>query len=357
MPFTRPTLPEIVERIEAEISSRLGIGPLPERGPLKGLARVMAGISHAFHGHLDYVARQVVPLEAEAEVLEQWADLFGLERLVATKASGPVMFTGTVGATVPLNALLVRSDGARYRTTATGIVGGGGTVDVAVQAELAGAAGNAVAGTALSISTPIAGVTRAVVASGGLVGGEDRESDAELRDRLRDTVSARPQGGSLQDYRAWALEVGGVTRVWVFAGEDYLGPGTVGVTFAADDEPGGPIPTAPLVALVQARLTDQTRRDSAPVTADVTTYAAVALPVAFTIELTPDTAAVRAQVEQALADLILRDGGPGETLYLSRIHEAIATAAGEEDHVLTVPAANVVATSGELHTLGTITFV
>ena len=57
-----------------------------------------------------------------------------------------------------------------------------------------------------------------------------------------------------------------------------------------------------------------------------------------------------------MEDLILRDGGPGETLYLSRIDEAISLATGEEKHRLDVPVADVTASTGQVHVLGTITF-
>lgn len=355
MPFQRPTLAELVARIEAEVSTRLGIGPLLDRGPLRALSRVFAGTSHGMHGHLDYISRQVVPLLAEAAVLEQWADLYGLERLPASKAGGQVTFSGTNGTAVGLGVLLTRTDGAKFRTTSSGVVAGG-TVTLDVLAEVAGAAGNTVATTALALSTPIAGITGAVVAAGGLVGGEDRETDEELRTRLRDTVSARPQGGSVADYKAWALEVGGVTRVWVFPA--FQGLGTVGVTFAVDDDPAGPAPSAPQVAAVQARLTDTTRRDSAPVGATVTAFAAVVFPVNFTIELLgADTQAIRDAVAGNLADLILREGAPGGTLLLSHVAEAISTAPGEVDHVLTVPAGDLTFTTGQLPTLGTITWV
>lgn len=353
MTFARPTLAEIVARIEADVSSRLGVGPLLERGPLKVLSRVMGGASHSLHGHLDYNARQAVPLTAEATVLESWADLYGLERLAATKANGEVTVTGLNGTSVPLGAQLGRADGSKYRTTSTAVVAGG-TATVTAEAEVAGRAGNAAAGTELSFTIPVAGLTSAVVAAGGLLQGEDRETDEQLRARLRARQSAAPQGGSVADFEAWTLEVAGVTRAWVFPAMSGLG--TVGVTFAVDDDPTGPIPSPAEVAAVLARLTDPTRRDSAPVTAEVIVYAAVELPVDFTIELNPDTAAVRAAVEANLRDLILRDGAPGGTLLLSRIREAISTAAGEADHELTVPAANVVATVGELPVLGTITW-
>ncbi|PHJ53465.1 baseplate J protein, partial [Nostoc linckia z1] len=129
------------------------------------------------------------------------------------------------------------------------------------------------------------------------------------------------------------------------------GPGTVGVTFVTDDDPGGIIPDSDKVDEVQAYI--DARR---PVTADVTVFAPVAVALNFTIDLSPDTAVVRAAVEASLRDLIRREAQPGGTIYLSQIREAISIAAGETDHTLTSPNANVTRTAGQITTFGTITW-
>ncbi|RYE88861.1 MAG: baseplate J protein, partial [Oxalobacteraceae bacterium] len=58
-----------------------------------------------------------------------------------------------------------------------------------------------------------------------------------------------------------------------------------------------------------------------------------------------------------LRDLLVREAAPGKTLLLSHIREAVSTAAGETDHVLVSPAANVVPPTGHMPTFGSIAWV
>lgn len=353
MPFARPTLQELVQRTQDELAARLGLGALLERSVLRVLARVWAGGLHGLYGYLDWVARQVVPTTADAEVLDRFAQLYGLARRAPARAVGPVAFQGTSGTVVALGTVVQRGDGRRFLTTDGGTIAAG-TVSLPVEAELPGLAGNTAEGTTLALATPIVGVTGAEVDAGGLVNGLDQETDIELRDRLQAFVAARPQGGSAGDYEAWAREVAGVTRVFVVP--NGLGLGTVLVLFAVDDDPGGPIPNALKVQEVQDRLTDQTRRDSAPVTAQVTTQAPVQQVVDVELELTPNTTTVQEAVREALAGMLVREGRPGGTIRLGKFVEAIATAAGEQDHVLVLPAADVVVGGASLAVLGSVTF-
>jgi uncharacterized phage protein gp47/JayE len=55
--------------------------------------------------------------------------------------------------------------------------------------------------------------------------------------------------------------------------------------------------------------------------------------------------------------MLLRDAEPGGTILISHIREAISIAAGEVDHVLSAPAANVTHASGQLATFGAITWL
>jgi uncharacterized phage protein gp47/JayE len=352
--FVRPSLAALIARAETETAARLGLGSLLERSVLKVLSRVWAGGLHGLYGYLDWVSRQVVPLTADEEILERWADLFGLERRPASAATGDVVFAGTSGVQVPLGTIVQRADGRRFTTIAGGIIAAG-TLTLAAKAEVAGLAGNTAAGTTLALATPIVGVTGATVATGGLVNGLDEETDVELRARLQALASAPPQGGSVADYDAWAKEVPGVTRVFVL--ENGLGLGTVVVLFAVDDDPGGPIPSPAKVLEVHNRLTDETRRDSRPVCAQVTTMAPVSQAVAITVALTPNTLPVQEAVSEALRGMLVREGGPGVTISHAKFVEAIATAAGEQDHVLTVPAGDVLVGPTSLPVLGVVSFV
>lgn len=348
MPFSRPTLQELVNRTLADAQTRLGADELIRREDLQVLARVLAGASHGLHGFIDWLSQQVIFDTAEAEFLERWSSIWGINRKAAAAAVGDVTITGATGTVVPAGTVLVRADGAEYETDAE-VTLAGGTATAAVTALLAGQAGNAAAASVLTIATPIAGVNSTVaVTSSALTGGADIETDDDLRARLLARIQAPPHGGAQHDYVAWALEVAGVTRAWVYPAE--LGLGTVTVRFVRDDD-ASPIPDAGEVAAVQAHI-DSLR----PVTADVTVVAPIAVPLNFTIDIVPDTAAIRAAIEAELRDLLRREAAPGATILLSHIREAISLATGENDHILTAPAANVTHTTGQMATFGAITW-
>lgn len=348
--FLRPSLQNLIDRAQGDIEAGLpGADARLRRSNLNVLAGLIAGVSHGLHGHMAWLADQVIPDTAEVEYLDRWATLWlNQPRKAAVAATGNVTFTGTSGTLIPAGTSLIRADGVEYTTDADATLSAG-TVTAAVTAIEAGAAGNAIAGVAVTLTTPIAGVTSAAtVASGGLTGGSDTESDDDLRVRLLVRLKEAPHGGASFDYVNWALEVAGVTRAWVYPQE--LGIGTVTVRFVRDDD-ASIIPDAGEVAAVQAYI-DALR----PVTAQLTVVAPVAVPLNFTIAVTPNTAAVKAAVEAELVDLLRREAEPGGTILLSHIREAISIAAGETNYTLTAPAADVTHTTGQMATMGTITW-
>jgi len=350
MPFVVPTLAQLRARVRADIENRLGVGPLLDDSVLAVFAEVVAGQTHLLHGHLEYLARQVIPDTADSDFLVRWANLFGVIRIDATPASGDVTFTGTDGTAIPTGTVIRRSDGADYATTADATISGGSAV-VNVQAELAGTAGNAPAATSLTLVSPIAGANATATVDTGLTGGVETESDASLLSRLVEVLQTPPMGGSEADYVIWAREVAEVTRVFVKGAQ--FGLGTVGVAIMTDNATGGPIPGAGKVAEVQAAIDLEK-----PVTASVTVFAPTAVNLSPTIQLVgADTADIRAAIEEALADLVLELGAPETTLPLPKIREAISNAPGEEDHVLTAPVADVTTTATQIHQVGTVTFV
>lgn len=346
MPFNRPALADLITRAQADIESRLpGADASLRRSLLNVLARIHAGSVHALYGYLDWLAKQLMPDTAEAEHLERWSSIWGVNRLAATYATGTITLTGT--GTIPAGASLVRADGVEYTVDAETAITTSGSV--AITAVAAGAAGNASAGGKLTLVSPIAGIqSQGVVVS--LTGGADTEADDALRARLLARIQQPPHGGADFDYIAWALEAHpDVTRAWVYPLE--LGAGTVTVRVMTDDATSDGIPTSTVVDAVQDHI-DAER----PVTAAVTVVAPVAVPLAMSIALSPNTSTVQAAVEAELRDLLRREAEPGGTILVSHLREAISIAAGESDHALTSPAADVTHTTGQIATLGTITW-
>lgn len=353
MSFARPTLQTLIDRIIADINARLpGADARLPYSNLNVLAFAEGGAVHGLYGFIDWLSQQILPDTADAQHLDRWCSIWGVTRKSAAPATGNVTFTGTTGATVPVGTLMQRADGQQYQTTAVGTLAGG-TATVAAVAVTAGLAGTSTAGTNLNLVSPLTGVNAAAtVATGGLTGSADVETDDALRARLLARIQQPPQGGSASDYVTWALQVAGVTRAWVYPGE--LGAGTVTLRFVRDNDGTGAaiIPDAGEVAAVQAYI-DALR----PVTAQLTVVAPTAVPLNFQITgLTPGTSAVQAAVQAELQDLLLREATPGGTILLSHIRAAISQATGETDYNLVSPAANVINTTGNMSTMGSITW-
>lgn len=350
MSFSRPSLADIIQRVRNDVLSRLAADDVLRRADAEVYARVMGGVAHGLYGFIDWLSGQLIYDTAEVEYLERWCSIWGISRKAAAAATGTVTFQVQSGAVIPAGTLLQALDGVQYQTTADATVAvPNATAPIA--AVTPAAAGNRAAGQSLALVSPIVGVQPTATAS-ALSGGADVETDDALRARLLARIQQPPHGGSANDYVAWALEVAGVTRAWVSPQE--LGLGTVTVRFVRDNDGTGSaiIPDAAEVAAVQAYI--DARR---PVTAQVTVVAPAAVPLNFQIQgLTPNNATVQAAAQAELQDLLLREAVPGGTILLSHIRAAISAAAGETDYVLLSPSANVTNTTGNMSTMGTITW-
>jgi len=346
--FFRPSLSQLIERCQADNDSRLpGADSRLRRNTLDVLARGRAGVANGLYGAL-YAMSRFLPDVAESERLARWASIYGLTRKAAEAASGPVTATGSDDVDIPSGTVLVRADGARYLVTADATIAAG-VATLQVTADGAGTAVAMAIGQALTFQSPIAGVVAvATVAAPGIAGGAEEENDEDLRARLLLRIRNPVRGGAASDYVVWATDVAEVTRAWVY--ENWNGLGTVKVLVVCDGRETI-IPTGDDVTLVAAYIAD--RR---PVCADVTVAAPIATALNFTIALTPGSDDVKAAVEAELRDLIARETEPGGTLLLSHIQEAISIAAGETDHVLTAPSANVTPAAGHITTFGAITW-
>mgnify|MGYP001468970781 CR=1 FL=1 len=295
-------------------------------------AAAAASAIEGLYQHQLWILRQIFPDTADTDYLELHAALRGLTRKSATVASGTVRFTGTAGAEIPSGAGAKTTDGALYVTTAAGVIGSGGTADVAAQAEEAGTSGNLDAGTALTLTSAPSGVlSSAVVVE--MLGGADAESDVDFLARLLELLRNPPAGGNAADYKRWALEVDGVSQAWVYPLR--RGLGTVDVAVAGADG----LPGSDLLAAVQEHI-DEVR----PVA--VKEFWAVA-PTVVAVDITAQIriSGVTLEQSQALieADLVeyFADLEPGDTVYRSQLEAIITNATGVVDRVLTAPAANV----------------
>jgi uncharacterized phage protein gp47/JayE len=362
MPFSRPTLQQILDRVEGDIKAALNITTLLRRSLLKAIRAAIAGASHILHGHIVFVSKQIFPDQAEDEYLDRWGSIYGITRKPATftQLNIDIVFTGA--ATVPISTVYQRSDGVTYTLNAAVTATVAGTLPGVLTCTVAGDIGNLDDGQTVTLQSPIANVNSNATVDSTEIVGEDIETNESYRQRIVDRIQNPPSGGTVADYEQYARNVAGVTRAWVLP--SYLGQGTVGVTFVVDGETNI-IPIPAKVDEVQVEV-----NENKPVGVEAVVFAPADNAVNFNIAIKPNTAAVQTAIQTEIKDLFLREtqvkGGlrnPGAGLFwdgkipLSRINEAISIAAGEEDHQLVSPTTDVQPTAnGGILTVGTFTF-
>lgn len=378
MPFNRPTLSELRQRNLSYIQSELKTGGnLLRFSNIGVISDADAGMAHLHYGYLDYIALQSTPYNATDEYLAAWAALKDVFRKPANPATCPtVLFTGMTGQIVTAGSLLNRADGYQYRLDDEVIIGVGGTASGSITAVLpsvlddvsgGGVAGNADAGTSLTLDVAIDGVISVSTAVVKISGGADIESEDAFRSRMLLAYQNTPQGGNDTDYRTWALAVPGVTRCWIK--RRLMGAGTVGVYIMCDgnDSGGFPVGTdgvSQLEAWGAVKATGDQGRVAdhiyplQPIIAIVYVCAPVAAPVNFVISgmAAADNATLQA-VNAAIDEVLFTEGEPGGRILLSSLLLAIGDVDGTRGFILDSPTTNIQLETGTLPVRGTVTYL
>lgn len=363
MAFQRPSLQDLITRVEGDIKGGLGLVILLRRSFLKVFARVLAGLSHMLFGYIVYIEKQAfVDTADDDSVIARWGGIWGIDRKEATFADFILSVSGPVGVDIPVNTIYRRSDGVEYQTkTEVTLTGSGDTIELV--ALVAGAAGAVSVADVIPILSPIALLTSNATVLSIVTDPQDTEDIEAYRARILDRIRNPPSGGAATDYIQWAESVAGVTRAWV--SPQALGPGTVTVQIVNDDV--DPITASgPIIAAVAAFI--ETVR---PVTANVTVVTPTLDATVMNIKIKPNTTDIQNAIIAELQDLFLREAevagsynAPGVVntgeILLSHIEEAVAVATGLVDNQIvtinTITPANVAPSTGHLCTLGTITW-
>lgn len=100
---------ESISSIRDRVLKTLGTVDLPYsfRGML---GSSLSGLSYMLHGHLDFLARNMIPDEAEGDVLDRWAIFFGVSRRPEVKHIVIIEVLGLKGAQVPSSWVVSSED-------------------------------------------------------------------------------------------------------------------------------------------------------------------------------------------------------------------------------------------------------
>lgn len=364
--FVMPTLKDLVERTRRAFRTHLpGSDAWVWPNNLSPTAKVFAGLSYEVFGFIDYVAKQKFAITADSYHLDRHGEEYGLARRPAQPARGTIELSASDALTVAAGAQFRRSDGLVYRAITGGSLVAAGDIAIDVVAMVDGKASNALADTPIEIVSGVTGSALAVVGGDGIAGGDDIEGDESFRRRILFRKRYTPMSGSAADYVAWAMEVSGVTRVYVE--RLFAGPGTVRIFPLMDDLYANGIAPPGEIDRVSDYIASV-----APAASDFLVVAPTPVYVHITISgLQPNTAAMRDIVEREIRAAFLRlsrvagiDAAHPALPFLasptsfsrSWLWQAIANATGEERHIITSPASDVALTPAQIAVPGPIIF-
>jgi len=235
------------------------------------------------------------------------------------------------------------------------------TVAVVVESTALGKSQNLAADEKISLAAPIAGVEpQGRVAQTAISGGTDAELDAARRDRLLERIQTPATPFSKAHIEQVAMAIPGVTRVWV--GEATPVQSAIVTVYFVRDNDVSIFPDAGEISDVLDAVLEI--KPAITPTANVLVDAPTEHVVDFTIEdLTPDTPAMRTSIEDSLAQYFLDSSHVGQNLTRVGYNGAIFSSADPDTGEMvvsfntTTPAADVTIATGNLGTLGTVTFV
>ncbi|EEO26976.1 baseplate J/gp47 family protein [Oxalobacter paraformigenes] len=350
MAFDIPTKQTLINRIVNDVISRRGVDAVLRRSDDAVYSRVNAGAFNSLYGLAQNISKEINVATA-VYTLDDKAGFWlpADPRREATAATGPISVTGRIGDKLGAGTEFIGVTSSHVYAVVADVVFDKTDMTVTVEAIEAGAGGNLAAGEMLMIGTPV-GTVGTTAVSGGILGGADRETDEHLRERILERMRNPPKGGDDNDYKRWAKEVPGVTRVWVYPNE--MGPGAVTIRFMRDGDVD-PVPGETEIEKVYDHL-----YAVCPVTVRENLYVVAPLRdnVELNIVLYPDTDAVRSAIVASVTDFFACESEPGGTLYWSRLDEAISSAKGEYTHKLLSPDDDITAAKGHISMLGDITW-
>ena len=228
------TLEDIYQGLAAEFQARTG----KTAGSSSELAvrfYAVAAQIYSLYVQGEWTRRQCFPQTALGENLDKHAQLRGITRRQAVRATGTVRFYVSqpqeTGTEIPEGTVCMTAAGVRFLTTrAVEVDAGKMYADAPVIADETGSAGNVGANAIVFMALPPMRIV-ACANPEPLTNGADEEGDDELRVRVLATYQRLANGANNAFYRQAAMSFNEVAAVTVLP--KYKGVGTVGVVPAA----------------------------------------------------------------------------------------------------------------------------
>jgi uncharacterized phage protein gp47/JayE len=328
MPLETVSVQTIYDRMKADFDQKMGQSNWLTRSFALILIAVFAGAISLQYLFLNNLFLQLLPTSANLEWFTRHARFYGMPQIVATPAQYTYVFTGVNTTVIPADTLVENDAGVEFFTDALATIASG-SATVGITARVSGTGGNIdMTGSAtvtLTLVTSIPNIDDEGTVTAQTQIATDSETLDAWKSRLLQRIQNPPSSGNKTDYQRWALQ-GGADRAWIYAAEEWQGPGTVGVVVAtkALEAVSSTVKTA-IETIIEA---------SRPVSASYTISDPVIKQITLDISLNPNTAYFQGEVDDALDEMFLTQSEPGGTLLLSQLNKSVANT-GVDDYEIT----------------------
>ncbi len=195
--------------------------------------KVLAGEIYNAQVNMEWLKTQMFAETAGGEYLDNIASQRGLIRKQAVKAQGELEFYLSEptdhNVIIPVGTVVATDDAepVRFVTIEEGVIETGKKlICVFAEAENAGVSGNILMDKAV-VPVNVSSEVESVLNPVDFTGGEDEETDNELRERIRQTYINQPNGTNKAYYEQLALSVDGIAKAGVLP--RVRGTGTVNI--------------------------------------------------------------------------------------------------------------------------------
>jgi len=208
-----PTIQEIKNQIISDIEAATSkTAPLLPVSVWGVISTTLAGALYLIYKYIDWTRRQIFVSTADYEGLLARGEEYGLFPNVSQEWRGTATITGTNGTQIPVGKLYTRGN-FTYQITELATISSG-TATIKLEALENGTASNLIATDIITETNPSIGLASTATIASITQSGRDEETIENFRNRISQRQKLPPQGGSVNDYIIWTLEVPGIAEAF-----------------------------------------------------------------------------------------------------------------------------------------------
>lgn len=345
------TYDEIYQRMKNKYEQE-SEAQIDEKSDIAIRLKVLAGEIYNAQVNMEWLKNQMFADTASGEYLDYLAVQRGLERKQAVKAQGEIIFYISQptdhNIIIPIGTVVATDDSTpiRFCTTEEGEISAGGTlVSLYAEAEKPGREGNVLKNTitvGVSVPTEIETLSNPVV----FTGGEDAETDSELRERIKSTFINQSNGTNKAYYEKLALSVEGIAKASAVA--KVRGAGTVNIYVCSSKGDADSSAIQKLQTLVNKER---------ELNVDVAVYNATAESYDFIATITAKNGYSESEVKsqcKAIFEKFINSLPIGSKLYLSALGKALMETECVENYEFGTSMQNMEIAASQRFTVGTV---